>query len=284
MLYVEVNATSANVCVGFDVLGLALKLSNIFTFEKAEDFSFVGFEEEFSSTKTNLVYDAYIKYFEYINMEPIPVRIGFKGNIPVSRGLGSSSSLIVAGIFAANQMAGRKLSKAELFNLCVKIEGHPDNVAPAVYGGLVASYKSGDGFKAIKYPVSKDLKFTAIIPPFKLSTHEARKVLPGSLDYSDIVHNMSRIVNIPKAFAKGDINLLCDLFDDRLHEPYRAKLIAGYSEIKKLCSDNNVAFAISGSGSTMLAISRENIDDLLASVEYDKKSLEIGQGVRIWRD
>lgn len=284
MLYVEVNATSANVCVGFDVLGLSLNLSNIFTFEERPSFSFKGFEDEFSSIETNLVYQSYAKYFEYINMEPISVEIGFKGNIPVSRGLGSSSSLIVAGVFAANAIAGDKLTRDELFNLCAKIEGHPDNVAPAVYGSLVASYKVNDTYKAIKYPVSSDLKFTVIIPDFKLSTHDARKVLPGELRYDDIVHNMSRIVNIPKAFELGDLDLLCELFDDKLHEPYRAKLIDGYDEIKRLCNDNNIAFAISGSGSTMLAISRENIDDLLANVKYEKKSLEIGQGVKIWRD
>lgn len=284
MLHVRVNATSANVCVGFDVLGLALDLSNEFTFEEKNEFSFKGFETEYSSTKTNLVYQSYIKYFEYINMEPVIVEIGFKGSIPVSRGLGSSSSLIVAGVFAANHIAGDKLTKDELFDLCAKIEGHPDNIAPAIYGGLVASYKINDVYKAVLYPVNKNLKFTVIIPDFKLSTFDARKVLPNKLEYKDIVHNMSRIVNLPKAFELGDLALLCELFDDKLHEPYRSKLIKGYDEIKSVCQKNSIAFAISGSGSTMLAISKEDINDLLDSIDYEKKSLEIGQGVKIWRD
>lgn len=284
MLHVVVNATSANVCVGFDVLGLSLALTNDFTFEIKDEFSFKGFEAEFSKKETNLVYYSYVKYFEYINMEPIKVEIGFKGNIPVSRGLGSSSSLIVAGVFAANELAGNKLSKDELFNICVEIEGHPDNVAPAVYGGLVASYKHNDSYKAIKYPVSDNLKFTVIIPDFKLSTEEARGVLPKALEYKDIVHNTSRIVHIPMAFSNGDLELLCELFDDKLHEPYRGKLIPGYEEIKKLCNENNIPFCISGSGSTMLVISRDNVDNLLAAVKYEKKSLEVGQGVKIWRD
>ena len=142
MFLVKVNATSANVCVGFDVLGLALDLANEFSFEIKDEFSFKGFESRYCKKETNLVYQAYIKYFEYINMEPVKVEIGFKGNIPVSRGLGSSSSLIVAGVFAANAIMNNKLAKDELFNLCCMIEGHPDNVAPAVYGGLIASYKN----------------------------------------------------------------------------------------------------------------------------------------------
>lgn len=285
MLYVKVNATSANVCVGFDVLGIALDLANVFTFKQDTDFSFKGFEKAYSSKQTNLVYQSYIQYFEYINMKPIPVEIGFTGNIPVSRGLGSSSSLIVAGVFAANALMQDKLSKEELLDICCKIEGHPDNVAPAIYGGLVASYKTDNGYKSISYPVSSKLKFMTIIPNFKLSTHDAREVLPKVLEYKDIVHNMSRIIHIPMAFKEGNVEMLCELFEDKLHEPYRGKLIKGYNEIKEICKKKNIAFAISGSGSTMLMIGYEDsiIKDL-ESFDYEIKTLDVGQGVKIWRD
>ena len=282
MLHVKVNATSANVCVGFDVLGLALDLANNFTFEKSDEFSFVGFEDAYSNVNNNLVYDAYVELFKYLNLEPIRVQIGYKGEIPVSRGLGSSSSLIVAGMMGANAMAGYPLAKDEVFNLCAKMEGHPDNVAPAVYGGLVASYNVNGDFKAINYEVSNKLKFFVIIPPFKISTNEARGVLPKSLSYSELVHNMSRIVNLPKAFSDGDIKLLNDLFDDRIHEPYRSKLIKGYDEIKRVCTENNSVLAISGSGSTMLVISYEDsIVDKLIDFGYEVKALEIGSGAEI---
>ncbi len=284
MLYVSVNATSANVCVGFDVLGLALELPNVFSFEEQEEFSFSGFEPKYCYKETNLVYQSYIKFFEYINQKPLPVAIGFKGEIPVSRGLGSSSSLIVAGVFGANAIVGDVLSKEELFNICSQIEGHPDNVAPAIYGGLVASYKKEDMVKAINYPVNKDLKFTVLIPSFKISTHEARKVLPKMLEYNDIVHNLSRIIHIPKAFMDGDVDLLCDLFEDRLHEPYRSTLIDGYKEIKDICSKEQVAFAISGSGSTMLMISKDISFLHNIKGDYIIKTLAVGQGVKIWRE
>ncbi len=282
MLQVKVCATSANVCVGFDVLGLALNLENVFTFEKKNEFSFKGFLPKYSDKNHNLVYDSYIKVFNKLNLEPIPVEIGFKGDIPVSRGLGSSSSLIVAGVFAANYFMGNKLSKEELLDICCEIEGHPDNVAPAVLGGLVASYKNDNGYSCISYPVSEKLKFYAVIPPFELSTHKAREVLPKSLEYKAIVNNLSRIVHIPKAFNDGDVKLLKDLFIDRLHEPYRGSLIDGYLEIKELLKDENAAFAISGSGSTMLIIAYDNnVINKISHLGYDIKELALGDGVNL---
>ncbi|HIT43853.1 TPA: homoserine kinase [Candidatus Avacholeplasma faecigallinarum] len=283
MLYVKVNATSANVCVGFDVLGLALNLNNTFSFEKSNEFSFWGFEDKYCFKETNLVYQAYVKVFEYTNTKPIAVKIGFSGEIPVSRGLGSSSSLIVAGVFAANYMLNNRLSKEDLFNICCKIEGHPDNVAPAIYGGLVASFLVGDKYKAISYEVNKDLKYIAIIPDTMVKTKDARMVLPDKLGYKDIVFNLSRIIHIPKAFKEGNILLLKELFIDKLHEPYRKKLISCYDSVKAVCENEDVAFMISGSGSTMLIICRDDkINNKLKQLNLNTKILDIGQGVEIW--
>ena len=285
MFRIRVEATSANVCVGFDVLGLALNLYNEFTFKEADDFSFVGFETEFANKKNNLVYDSYIKVFEKLNKKVIPVEIGFKGDIPVSRGLGSSSSLIVAGVFAANKMLGNPMSKDECFDICANIEGHPDNVAPAIYGNLVASYKVNDKFVPVVYNVNNELKFIVVIPNYKLSTHEARGVLPKELSYADIINNTSRIVNIPKAFNEGNIDLLLDLFNDKMHEPYRAKLIKEYSILKDICKKEELPFAISGSGSTMLIISKDlNILNKLKNINCDIKVLEVGEGIKIWEE
>lgn len=285
MLRVRVEATSANVCVGFDVLGIALGLYNEFTFEKKKSFSFKGFADEFSNINNNLVYDSYMAVFKKLNYNPIPVEIGFKGDIPVSRGLGSSSSLIVAGVFAANHMLNNPLTKDECFNICCEIEGHPDNVAPAIYGNLVASYKKDGKYIPVSYSINKDLKFITIIPPYKISTHEARGVLPKELPYSDIVNNTSRIINLPKALYDGNVDMLIDLFEDKMHEPYRSKLIKEYDEIKSICNKNNAAFAISGSGSTMLAIAK-NIDFIsdLNKFNFDIKCLKVGEGIKIWEE
>ena len=282
MLKVKVEATSANVCVGFDVLGIALNLYNEFTFKEQEEFSFKGFLDEFSKKETNLVYESYKKVFDLRGEKPIPVEIGFKGDIPVSRGLGSSSSLIVAGIFAANYFLKNKYTKEELFDIAAMLEGHPDNVAPAIYGGLVASYKKGDKYYPNLYAINKDLRFTVVIPKNKVSTHDARGVLPKELPYSDIVWNMSRIINLPKAFMEGNITLLKDLFDDRLHEPYRKKLILEYENVKNVVDKYDCAFAISGSGSTMLIISKDlEFLDELKKLGLDIKTLEVGSGVKM---
>ncbi len=282
MLQVRVSATSANVCVGFDVLGLALSLENVFTFEKKNEFSFKGFLPKYSNKNHNLVYDSYVNVFKRLNLEPIPVEIGFKGDIPVSRGLGSSSSLIVAGVFAANYFLNNKLTNDELLNICCEIEGHPDNVAPAVLGGLVASFKDDNGYHSISYPVSNKLKFFAVIPPFELSTHMAREVLPKALEYKDIVNNLSRIIHLPKAFNDGDVKLLKSLFNDKLHEPYRGNLIKGYNEIKEILKNEEAAFAISGSGSTMLIIAYDNnVINKISHLGYEIKELAVGDGVNL---
>lgn len=282
MLQVRVSATSANVCVGFDVLGLALSLENVFTFERKNEFSFKGFLPKYSNKNHNLVYDSYVNVFKRLNLEPIPVEIGFSGDIPVSRGLGSSSSLIVAGVFAANYFLNNKLTNDELLNICCEIEGHPDNVAPAVLGGLVASFKDDNGYHSISYPVSNKLKFFAVIPPFELSTHMAREVLPKALEYKDIVNNLSRIIHLPKAFNDGDVKLLKGLFNDKLHEPYRGNLIKGYNEIKEILAQEEAAFAISGSGSTMLIIAYDNnVINKISHLGYEIKELAVGDGVNL---
>ena len=283
MFQVDVEATSANLSVGFDVLGLSLKLYNTFKFQYSNEFEFVGFPKEYSSKETNLVYQTYEYVFKKYNEKLKPIRIEFSGNIPVSRGLGSSSSLIVAGIYAAKAALNHKLTDEEVFDIAVEIEGHPDNVAPAIYGGLIAAYEKNGIYHPIKYEVSDKFKFILIVPPFELSTHEARKVLPKMLSYKDIIHNTSRIVNIPLAFKNGDIKLLKDLFSDKLHEPYRSPLIKGYDYVKEITEkDENSCCAISGSGSTMLVVSTSlDIVEKLKKLNYEILILEKGDGVKV---
>ena len=181
-----------------------------------------------------------------------------------------------------NLFLGNKYSKRELFDIATTLEGHPDNVAPAIYGGLVASYQKDNKYYPNLYPIHKDLKFSVIIPEECVSTQKARGVLPKELSIKDIVWNMSRIVNIPRAFSDGDIHLLKDLFSDRLHEPYRSKLIKDYDTIKNLIKDDDVAFAISGSGSTMLMISKDlDFIPKLLSKGFNVKTLTVGSGVSV---
>lgn len=285
MIYIEVCATSANVCVGFDVLGLALDLKNRFTFEEKKEFSFKGFDYPFNQKENNLIFKTYSLVFERAKKKPIPVEIGFEGSVPIARGLGSSATLIVAGLLAANSFLDHLFSKEELLQLGSEIEGHPDNIAPALFGGFVASFYTSDKIHSIQYPVSSDLKFFVIIPAYQVSTEQARGILPAKLEYQRIVSNLSRIIHLPKALKEGNLELLRELFHDQLHEPYRKNLIKEYDKVKQICDEEGLALAISGSGSTMLVIGKdEQFFNRLQIKDCQTMLLEIGKEAHIWKE
>ena len=178
MIKIRVPATSANLGPGFDSLGIALDLYNDFLFEETskglEIIGALANEED----KDNLVYLSMLKTFDLIGYIPKGIKIKIESKTPVSRGLGSSASCIVAGVMGANEIAGSPLSLSEIFKLSTKIEGHPDNIAPALFGGLVTSLMEKDEIFYNKINIAEGLKFTAIIPDFPLSTKNAREVLP----------------------------------------------------------------------------------------------------------
>ncbi|MGM9666163.1 MAG: homoserine kinase [Eubacteriales bacterium] len=257
---IKVPATSANLGSGFDCVGIAFKLYNVFEFEKTENgLSFEGCEEKYAN-ENNLAYVAYRKVCERIG-EKSSVKIKFcDTGVPVSRGLGSSATLICAGAYAANALFGKKLDDSEILEICTKIEGHPDNVAPALFGSLCASVSDGKEIRSVKFPVSKKLFFTALIPDFEVSTSEARAVLPKEIQRSDAIYNMSRVALLPHAFSSGDAMLIKSVTKDKIHEQYRKKLFKNVSEVEKICYGcGALTFNISGAGSTCLCISLKDI-------------------------
>ena len=283
MFTIKVAATSANVCIGFDVCGIALSIYDEFSFEKSDKIILDGFEKEYSDPINNLLFKAYSEVFKYLCKDIINVKVTMKGDIPSSRGLGSSSALIVGGIFGANKILGNPLTKDECFNIATRLEGHSDNVAPAIYGNFVTSYKKNNTYYHNCYKVSNKLKFMVIIPDKRISTYEARAVLPKNISVSDCVYNLSRIINLPKALSEGDMDLLLDILDDKIHEPYRMKLIPNFEEIKKICNMNNSSLIISGSGSTMLVISKSyDIYSKLKDFGYLVKEVVVSDGVMIY--
>ncbi len=266
---IKVPATSANLGSGFDCAGVALSLYNSFLFEQAE-------RDEVSNSKgdieNNLILKSYRYLFEKTGRKYVPVKITPKRcGVPSTRGLGSSSTCVVAGVLAANYMLKNAFSKEFLLSVMVEIEGHPDNVAPAFLGGLVMAFES-DGIKTKRVNISSNLKAYACIPSFELSTQKARDILPKAIDYKDAVHNLAGACMLQAAFETGDIEIIKRVFDDRLHHPYRMPLIRGGEELKKALEDLGCAVAISGSGSTILAISNKN--------GIDAKSLNNIGGVR----
>ena len=254
---VKVPATSANLGPGFDTLGLALTLYNTLTFEECgSDICVTGCDAKYGG-RDNLAVQAYFLTLRKSGVcEPDGLCVDIKSDVPISRGLGSSSTLTVAGIMAADKIHNLGLDRRDMLLIAAEIEGHPDNAAPAIYGGLCASIVRGGAPITVKYNVAPGLYFTAIVPNFETSTAEARRVLPDEIPRADAVHTVSSLAVLLKALETGDIPALRAAFSDKLHEPYRKKMIPGFDEAKKIAMDADAcAFIISGSGSTCLAVS-----------------------------
>jgi threonine synthase len=251
---ISVPCTTANLGVGLDGAGLALNLYNSFIFESAEQDAVVGFGS--GKLDNNLILKAYRKLFEVSGKNYIPVKISPKKcSIPTSSGLGSSASCIVAGVMAANYMLKNLFDKNYLLSVMASVEGHPDNVAPALLGGLTLSYQKDGKVVSKKAEINKNLKFYAVVPRASLSTKEARSMLPENVSLKDAVHNVTRALNLSYAFEKGDVELLKDVFDDKLHQPYRLPTIKSASEMKAILENEGCAVAISGAGPTLFAVS-----------------------------
>ena len=257
MVTVRVPATTANLACGFDTLGCALKLYNTVSFEPSDALSFDGCDEEFRN-EDNLAWRGFRAVYESLGKEAPLVHITIRADIPVCRGLGSSAAMIAAGAVAANELSGAKLSREELLSIATPIEGHPDNLAPALLGGLTASVSDDGAVRSVRYPVSDALRFFVLYPDFTLSTHLARGALPKSVAYADAVYNLSHLALLPKAMETGDEALLSLCLRDRLHQPYRRPLIAEYGEVETAANSLGCrCVCISGAGPSVLCVSRD---------------------------
>lgn len=293
-----VPATSANLGSGFDVAGIALDYSDslVFTLDDSVDDSFDDSqdvrviisgegEDTLPKDETHLVVRAFRKACEAFGLPRLRFTLEAHNRIPQARGMGSSASAIVSGVAAAWAFAHNgDLNKQAIFELASSIEGHPDNVAPAVFGGLTTSWKSGSEFHTVRYGVSKQIRATIFVPNFTLSTQMARQALPEKVPYADAVFNVSRACLLPIAF--GDFGYACDSADsadsadacdfcvkstlsrndllftatqDAIHQQYRASLMQPTWDLVKALRDKGFAAAISGAGSC-------------AAVFYEEKS------------
>lgn len=253
-LIVKVPATSANLGIGFDCLGLALDLYATFTFELADALAITGCEERFQG-EDNLVWTTYVETLEKLQEDVQPVAINIDSPIPLSGGLGSSSTCVVAGIAAALEFCGRGWNRELALQLATETEGHPDNVAPAIYGGLVNSLMHNGAPLATQLPLAKTWQFVLMAPPYEVRTADARKVLPDSYSRADAVWQIGHAISTGHALGTGDAELLAASCIDKIHEPYRKGLIADYEALREAAlGAGATAFVISGSGSTMMAI------------------------------
>lgn len=261
---VRVPATTANLGPGFDSFGLALTLYNYITLEETEQgLEFIGCPEDYAN-EDNLIFVAYKAAMDAMGIPVKGLKVTIDSNIPISRGLGSSAALLTAGAMGANALHGNPLSLQQVLEVTNPIEGHPDNLAPAIFGGLTASMMVGDQPITVPCALHPDWKFLALVPDFPLSTSAARGVLPASYSRSDAVYNVGRGALVIKALELGDETLLAMAMDDKIHQPYRRTLIADYDVIESIVQQHGAAFALSGAGPTLLCVTRSaDLADIL---------------------
>lgn len=271
---VIVPATSANLGPGFDAIGLALSLYNHFTLSIIPDglaFTFFGKGcDVLFANERNYVYQAAKAVFDKIGQHPSGLHIDIFNNIPIASGLGSSSTAIVGGMIGANALMGNPLSRYDLIQLATEMEGHPDNVMPAICGGLTLGVMDSTGLVAEEIPVPDDMRVVIVRPDFAMPTKEARAVLPQMLSQPDVVFNLSRTPLLLRSLEHGNYANLQVAMRDRIHQPYRLPLIAGAEDALDAAIAHGAAgVALSGAGPSLIAFSAENHAQIAAAMHAE---------------
>lgn len=255
MIRIDIPATSANLGSGFDSLGIALTMYNRVWMEEYDTLEITSVDDTpIPKDETNLIYwAAKFLYNECGKVLP-GLRIRQENNIPMARGLGSSSACIVAGILGANRMLGTPFSQNDIIRIAAKIEGHPDNTSPAISGGLVASAMEGERVYSVSVPVSEKIRFAVMIPPFELKTEQARGLLPKTYSREDTVYNLSRSALMTASLFSGDLQNLRVAVQDRIHQPYRSGLIENFDNVFRMSYElGSLGTYVSGSGPTIIS-------------------------------
>lgn len=283
---VKVPATTANIGPGFDSLGMALPLYNTITIEETvlpgtgieinvlNDTQSAGdfIMEHIPMDENSIIYKAVELLYNSIGQSPSELKITVQSQIPIARGLGSSASVIVGGLLAANELLGKPADEVALLSIATEVEGHPDNVTPAIVGGLVLSSQEDDGriiYTKLDWPDEWDI--TVCVPDYELSTDISRSVLPAEVPMSDAVFNAKRMGMFVQAVNTKDSELMKLALQDRLHQPYRMKLVPGLDKIiENLKHEENVlGCVLSGAGPSILIISQQNNLDKIKSIVKD---------------
>jgi len=283
---VKVPATTANFGSGFDCLGMALPIYNVISIEETvlpgtgieinvisetdddDDFAI----EHIPKDENNIIYKAVELLYNSIGQTPSELRINIKSQIPIAKGLGSSASIIVGGLLAANELLGRPADEAALLSIATEVEGHPDNVTPAIIGGLVLTSLEDDGSIVYrKLPWPEEWHLTLCIPDYELATDISRSVLPKEVPLKDATFNTRRTAMFVEAIHTKDAELMKLALQDKLHQPYRTKLVPGLQDIMDNLKheENVIGCVLSGAGPAMLIISQRNNLDRIKSIVSD---------------
>lgn len=259
---VTVPATAANLGPGFDTLAMALSLRNTIEIRPADEGIDVQAEGagagQLPTGPDNLIAQAAAAAFDALGQHPAGFSIRALNRIPMASGLGSSAAAIVGGLMAADALVDGGLGPADLLGLAAKLEGHADNAAAALLGGLVLVRRQGDMIQARSAPV-RDLQLLVVVPDLELSTAEMRRALPQQVPLEDAAANVANLAFLLEALRIGDLGLLADSTEDHLHEPHRIPLIKGAEQARRAgLQAGAVAVVLSGAGPGMLAFCDEN--------------------------
>ena len=275
-IHVKVPATTANLGPGFDALGLALDLWNEADFTATDDkqitltISGEG-EGKLPTDANNPIVDAALQVYDLAKKPCTGLRIHCLNRVPLSSGLGSSSTAMLTGLLGANALLNNPFSDEEILKLAIENEGHPDNVAPAMLGGLVASIVYEGHVISLKLPTRANrspMHVTIVLPDFDFPTRQARAILPKQVDRKDAIYNISRAVLVTEALRTGDLDLLGKAMTDALHQPYRLPLIPGAQAAMDAGRHAGAAaVALSGAGPSLIAFSSKEDPAIGASMK-----------------
>lgn len=256
---VTVPATTANIGPGFDCLGIALSLYNTIEIKEIEEglkIEVQGLKEDsIGLNENNLIYKSMDKIFKEVAYTPKGIFIRQINHIPPSRGLGSSAACIIGGLLGGNELCGNPFTKDDIFRMAVEMEGHPDNVAPALFGGFVVSGQHNGQTNYVKTPLKKNLRFLVGIPQQVLSTKKSREILPKEVLHKDAVFNVGNTALLVAALMSGDYEKLTNSIGDRLHQPYRVKLMGSLEEVFTESKNKNIDdIFLSGAGPSVIVL------------------------------
>ena len=268
MVKITVPATSANMGPGFDCIGMAFNMYNVLFVERMKKpglcIEVENFGDVIPNNNENMIYQTIQDFFYRVGKKMPGIHMIQRDNIPISRGLGSSAACIVAGLMAANELSEVYLSRDEIAQLAARIERHPDNVAPAIYGGMVVGAMERDHkyMNFVKFTVPESLSFAVMIPEFTLSTEIARGILPKTLNRDEAVFNISRAALLVSSIVSEQWGNLKIATEDALHQPFRKELIPNMEEIFEKADDaGSLGYFLSGAGPALIALIKKKDED-----------------------
>ena len=255
---VRVPASTSNLGPGFDCLGIALRIYNDVTMSR-----------DTKSGSMSIAQNAADLFFEHTGHAPFSFSVSTKGDVPASRGLGGSVTVRLGVLCALNAFTGNRLNRSSIFQLCAKLEGHPDNAAPAIFGGFTLVRDQ----TVQRFDVSARLSFVLLIPDFKITTSQARRILPSQIRHEAAVKSCANACAITAAFASGNYGDLRGAFADHLHQPYRQALIPCLPHVIAAAEQAGALGAfLSGSGSTICAVALHSPKKIGAAMERSADS------------